>query len=388
MFKPKYQKEGKLLIKGVNRFLNYRRDRLEESVVKDIVERRDAFQGALKSKNQEKAEKLAKELTKVCEAAAPKYRSSSLAENIEVIFVAIAIALGIRAYIAQPFKIPTGSMQPTLNGIIAHSDPSMDVPNPVTRLFDATMRGRVWENDVAKESETVKSVGDKTILKFFPFTKITCDSGRSYWIFGPQDKAVEAFGVNRNYEKGDVVARGFVEMGDHVIVDKFSYHFFPPKRGEVFVFTTKDIPGIENSPTFNRKWGSQHYIKRLAGVPGDQMNITPAGELIINGEQGSERGLQRVMSKEDGYQGYEPTPLWTEGSYNPNSRYGYGIDKLERPTDGSPGIIVPDERYVALGDNSYHSSDSRYWGGVPKDNLVGRAFLVYWPFGPHWGGIR
>ena len=47
-----------------------------------------------------------------------------------------------------------------------------------------------------------------------------------------------------------------------------------------------------------------------------------------------------------------------------------------------------DEHYFALGDNSYFSFDSRYWGPVPEENLVGRGLWVYWPFNQHWGLIR
>jgi signal peptidase I len=48
---------------------------------------------------------------------------------------------------------------------------------------------------------------------------------------------------------------------------------------------------------------------------------------------------------------------------------------------------VPEKHYFALGDNSKHSSDSRDWGPVPEENIMGRAVFVYWPFAPHWGLI-
>ena len=51
-------------------------------------------------------------------------------------------------------------------------------------------------------------------------------------------------------------------------------------------------------------------------------------------------------------------------------------------------FTVPQDGYFALGDNSYNSYDSRYWGTVPEANLVGRGLLVYWPFNWHWGIIR
>jgi signal peptidase I len=49
---------------------------------------------------------------------------------------------------------------------------------------------------------------------------------------------------------------------------------------------------------------------------------------------------------------------------------------------------VPKDGYFAMGDNSYNSYDSRYWGPVPQENLVGRGLFVYWPFNRHWGLIR
>jgi signal peptidase I len=51
-------------------------------------------------------------------------------------------------------------------------------------------------------------------------------------------------------------------------------------------------------------------------------------------------------------------------------------------------VAVPAKAYFALGDNSYNSYDSRWWGQVPEENLVGRGLFVYWPFIPHWGLIR
>ena len=61
---------------------------------------------------------------------------------------------------------------------------------------------------------------------------------------------------------------------------------------------------------------------------------------------------------------------------------------LERLESMKAKLTVPPHGYFALGDNSYNSYDSRWWGPVPEENLVGRGLLVYWPFYPHWGLIR
>ena len=120
MFRKKYLKQAKLLKKGVKKFLHYKQDVLSEKAVDDIRTKLSGFEEAVATKNKEAIKKEAKMLTGACEKVMPPASCPGLRENLEVIFVAVIIAVGIRAYIAQPFRIPTGSMQPTLNGIIGY----------------------------------------------------------------------------------------------------------------------------------------------------------------------------------------------------------------------------------------------------------------------------
>jgi len=377
MFKAKYLKDGELLLKGVRRFINYRRDILPPGKLAGIEDLVRQFQSALEAKDEKKLTALAKDLTKACEGAGPDYRSSAVAENIEVFFVAIAIALGIRAYIAQPFKIPTGSMQPTLNGIIAQSSMEPE-PNPIVNLIEWVRLGRSWVNVVAKEDDEIVGVKTYTVLKFFTRTRLI-GKKHSYDIPGPESRVLEDFGINQwlrrqpyfdsgrttvavaptIIKKGQILARGFIDSGDQVIVDKFSYHFCPPRRGEVFVFTTKNIRGIHLD---DPRMGSIHYIKRLVGLPGDRIDVKEP-ELWINNQKATEFGIKRVMSVENGYRGYQEQGRWAHWDLRARE-------------------------YMAMGDNSYNSYDSRGWGPVPEPNLVGRALMVYWPFNSHWGVIR
>jgi signal peptidase I len=375
MFKPKYIKDAELLLKGVRRFVHYRRDLLPAAKLESIEDLIRQFSDALVAKDEKKISKIGRELTKTCEGAGPDYRSSALAENIEVFFVAIAVALGIRAYIAQPFKIPTGSMQPTLNGIIAHStrDTNEKAPNPLVRMIEQVRLGRSWVNVVAKQDDVIVGVETYTVLKFFTRTRLVGKQS-NYDMPGPPRRVLEDFGilewlpaaermggrwmvqVPTPVRKGQVIARGYIDSGDQVIVDKFSYHFLPPRRGEVFVFTTKGIRGISME---DPRMGSIHYIKRLVGLPGDSI-VVREPSLLVNGEPAKEFGPKRVMSLENGYRGYQ------------------GVSS----TDLRAG------QYMAMGDNSFNSYDSRGWGPVPEPNLVGRALVVYWPFNRHWGWIR
>ena len=92
-------------------------------------------------------------------------------------------------------------------------------------------------------------------------------------------------------KKGTVVVEGMVDSGDLVLVDKFSYHFRKPKRGEVFVFDTLGIKGIKDRS--GPQGGGSHYIKRLVGVPGDSLSINEP-DLLVEGKVTQEPGIRRV----------------------------------------------------------------------------------------------
>ena len=136
MFGRKYLKQAKLLKKGVKKFLRYKQDVLPQAAIDGVRTRLSGFEEAIATRNKESIKKDAKALTDACEKVMPSSSYPGLRENIEVIFVAVIIAVGIRAYFVQPFRIPTGSMQPTLNGIIGFpQDDKFEVPGFLGRAF-------------------------------------------------------------------------------------------------------------------------------------------------------------------------------------------------------------------------------------------------------------
>ena len=126
-------------------------------------------------------------------------------------------------------------------------------------------------------------------------------------------------------------------VGDRIFVDKISYRFHPPERGDIIVF---------KYPLDKKK----DFVKRLAGLPDETLEIRD-GRLLING---------KVI---------EDPPFSNYYYYN-RQDWDYG-----KPAP----IHVPGSAYFVLGDNSSQSSDSRNWGFVPKKNLVGKAFFIWWP---------
>jgi signal peptidase I len=366
-FQPRYVKEGQIILKNAHKLLHYKRDLLSESSVADFTALTDNLQQALHEHDEKAAKEIIQKLEAQWSLHLPPAKEAWWRENCEVFLVAIIIAIGVRTYFIQPFTIPTGSMQPTLYGIIG-TKTDEPAPNLLVRLLHAGLYGRSYVDVVAEADEAVRELVEHKWLFFFAVTDIYC-TNHTYRAPVPKEALMRYFHVDftRQYQKGEVIARGYVNTGDHVFVDKFTYHFCPPNRGDVFVFSTKDIRGLEAH--HNPAEGSQFYIKRLAGLPGDTLRIDPP-QLFVNGALPTRLGFQRVMSRQDGYDGYHSGP-------------SNGL--LNAPDNE---LHVPPKSYVALGDNSGNSLDSRYWGFVPERNIMGRALFVYWPFAGHWGLIR
>ena len=171
-------------------------------------------------------------------------------------------------------------------------------------------------------------------------------------------------------EKGDSILSFDITLGDALFVDRVSYHFRRPKPGDPFVFRTGAIPGIEGGPN---NFVDKYYIKRIGGAAGETLEITEDGTLLADGEPRTEvEAFERNARKEGEYGGYvypNSNPL-----NPPQLLTGPGVENL-----------VPDATYVALGDNSANSLDSRYWGFVPEDSVIGKAIFIYYPFTKRWG---
>lgn len=415
LFSPTWLKKADRFSKGVRKFVSYQRDLIPQDKLDEVTAAQAVHSAAMKAKDKAAATAAEENLLKLCQGALPHYDASPLKENVEVIIVAIIVALGIRAYFLQPFKIPTASMQPTLNGIIAtRLEGDQTSPNILTQAFQFAWNGRNYVDCVIPEDwGTVKLTGFRQYSKanFFTLTELRFDNGKTTTVYSParqlfrdlcwdptyrmlgqtlgaddtptnipggyasfgdrgfnQDMSARGQAYQPELKGGQVFARGYVESGDQLLVDKVSYHFRRPSRDEVFVFGTDGIAGIGKS---------QHYIKRLTAVPGDRLAVEPP-LLYINGEKATGTGTAKVMSAENGYRGY------TMPSMQP------GVANYVGAGDGhrSAEVTLGDKQYMAMGDNSADSFDSRNWGPVPERNLVGPALLVYWPFANHWGLIR
>ncbi len=130
---------------------------------------------------------------------------------------------------------------------------------------------------MARADDQVLRVEPRKFLFFFTFSRIV-GQHENYLVYAPWETLRDYWNVvpGRAVRKGDVIARGAVDTGDQVFVDKFSYNFVKPHRGDVFVFRTDSIEGVDPRagpsrfvrPSAQSDESAPFYIKRLAGLPG------------------------------------------------------------------------------------------------------------------------
>jgi len=386
---PTYSKS---MLKEMRKFL-YRNMRYEQDLLKsddqiDIFNVLAEVDVVIRSNDKGKIQKTAETTNKTIEKYFPRRPDASWRENIEVLLVAFVLAFAIRTYFLQPFQIPTASMQPTLFGIDVQSEniPKTEYPGVFTRIWEKFAYGKSYINIPAKNSGrleftshdgniSVRNIQIKPynflFLYWLQFSSVTVDNDQ-YWVWMPSDYIMKAF-MKRGaapYQPGESIVSACVQTGDFVFVDKIIYNFRKPARGDVFVFLTDNINDITMSQRMRGVMGAEYYIKRLSAVSGDLVQITNP-HLLVNGKIAHFNDMyDRIYSRQNGYSGYV---------HLPNSNI------LARDSDT---YLLPPQSYLALGDNSPNSEDSRSWGSVPAENVVGKALLVFYPFGSRCGLIK
>lgn len=400
---------------------HFRRDVLAAPEVAELQSQSAGLKGLLKERaGAEKLklgiERLEDVLRRTGGAIYPK---SALVENVEFFLVAAIVILGIRTYFIQPFKIPTNSMWPTYNGMTPEAFPKREdepgyVMNAVRFLafgaqpkrMDAAssgeilipvsgggprvaipyreVPGRSWLVFPTTLKEYALYVGERPVtIKvpldfdfewavrdcFFPNQTPSHEPGgvdlarelaRQKDAIAVDGGRVRFLRTGKRVENGDRVMAFDILTGDQLFVDRMSYHFVQPSVGSGFVFRTGNIEGIA------RVYGDQYYIKRLVGVPGDTLEIK-GHALHRNGAPitGSD-AFAKNAAQDGNYVGYRYEGLLAAGSR----------------------VSLKADEYFAMGDNSANSADGRYWGTVPGKDVIGRPFLVYYPFTKHWGPAR
>jgi signal peptidase I len=180
MFVAKYIEDGRALLKGARRVVNYERDRAKPEQIGQLEAKVTDLKVALKARSAAKVDEAEKNLIPLLNRVQPTRTMRGIRDNIELVVVAIVLALGIRAYYLQPFKIPTGSMQPTLNGVIGHR---METPPPniLVRAFQFVTLGRTYEEVICKAPrDQIVRIMPATVNRFWDGSIIQMASGERY----------------------------------------------------------------------------------------------------------------------------------------------------------------------------------------------------------------
>jgi signal peptidase I len=342
----KQLKHARELVAGTRKLLRMHRDILDPKRIQEITVAVDGLASVIDTKNVSALDAARERLEKQLDKTFPRPHHAGLHENAEVLLVALIVAMAVRTFFVQPFKIPTGSMQPTLYGVYPGRPPESQYQPPMPYINDLS----------SPPGRSPGVVAQLASLRENPLGEHPPQLERPSLIV--RLLGMTLFGVIFESD-------GYRIRGDHIFVDRFSYHFRPPQRGEVVVFATQFM----RERGFDPRGG--FYIKRAVARGGDHVEIVPP-YLRVNGEIPDLPAFQRMYAKKNGYGGYTLPDLFTARFIN----------------NRHPSNDVPPNSWLVFGDNSTSSLDSRFWGPVPRSAIVGRAVFVYWPFTKRLGLIE
>jgi signal peptidase I len=416
MKKDKIKETAKYLLGIAKRIENYRKDILSKEQLDILSKVRIEINDALALPRAEAYKSFDVIEQSLKSIGGDIYPMTSLTENAEVFLFAAILALAVRTFFFQPFRIPTNSMWPTYAGMtfelvegrknifeklkrwtfFGASNFNVQAPDagnlqiPIMTaedrvgpyggiLYYKVIDTRKFWLFPTKEREYTFVVGERHVtlrvpLEFnfddvvletlFPKAKSwkevlnhqpsRCFKRLKLRKDGHEDKA-HYFDTSIQKSIGEDIFNFDILSGDMLFVDRMSYHFSLPKVGDPFVFRTRNIEGL--------RYDDKYFIKRLVGLPGDVLQVEGT-TLYRNGDpiEGAE-AFERNRKQIDQYPGY--------------TNAGFLEDGYE--------VEIPANHYFAMGDNSPHSYDSRNWGFVPNREVVGKAIFILYPFTRRWG---
>jgi signal peptidase I len=379
-FLSKTVRQATAMRKHVQKLINHQRDILAPQAIEAVQTAMETCRKAVAEGADKPAlEKQMENLEKAANKWLKPYPSAAWRENVEVLLVALAVAMGIRTFFLQPFKIPTGSMQPTLFGVTSDNlinQPDFKIPTGLIRVRQ-WFEGISYIHLVAENDGPLQSVEPPFRILIFNIWQKVVVGGKTFIIWFPPDYGAPPAGTlearaglrrDQSFHKGEDIVKLRVSAGDHLFVDRITYNFRPPKRGEIIVFETK---GIDNLPQ------DQFYIKRMVARGGDRVQLADDRHLILNGNRldASTPHFENVYS-------FNPKEQPLDSHYSGHVNFPYLTPYFQGKPDG---VVVAPDHFMVMGDNTMNSYDSRAWGDFPANNVIGKSFFVYWPITDRFG---
>ena len=418
----KLRKQSKELISLAQKVIAYRKDLLPVQAQQQISQATDQLATAIREQGSsaEQIEAQHQALGRLLqEHGGMLYGKGFFGSLVEDLLVAVIVIIGIRSFFFQPFIIPTNSMYPTYSGMNSIVYAADEAPSAAMRLLNKVRLGSSHYAVKASQAGTVEipffshapnSLDNRIRSQQGGLVRYQIVAARKWFGLLPTQKRAYTLYIDGqavqlqvplDFNLDDVIRRRFfpdapnladalhnlhrsgalnlaqskpllrtdqtvaagqpvlafdITLGDALFVDRLSYHFKRPQVGDPFVFRTRNIPGIEGGV-------DKYYIKRIGGAGGESIEIKE-GAIYADGKLRDEvPAFVKNANKEGDYEGYLNLKLLAKGQE----------------------LHLPEDKFIALGDNSDNSLDSRSWGFVPDRSVIGKAIFIYYPFTPRWG---
>ena len=421
----KLRKQSKELISLAQKVIAYRQDLMPVHAQQQISQATDQLATVIREQGSSAAhiEAQQKALSQLLQKhGGMLYGKGFFGSLVEDLLVAVIVIIGIRSFFFQPFIIPTNSMYPTYSGMNSIVYAADEAPSAAMRLLNKVRLGSSHYAVKAPQAGTVDipffshaphSLDNRTRSQQGGLVRYQIVGARKWFGLLPTQKRAYTLYVDGqavqlqvplDFNLDDVIRRRFfpdapnladalhklhrsgalnlahakpllktdqtiaagepmlafdITLGDALFVDRLSYHFKRPQVGDPFVFRTRNIPGIEGGV-------DKYYIKRIGGSGGETIEIKE-GAIYADGKLRDEvPAFVKNANKEGDYEGYLNIQLLAKDQ------------KLH----------LPEDKFIALGDNSDNSLDSRSWGFVPDRSVIGKAIFIYYPFTSRWGAAE
>lgn len=356
-----------------------------------------------------------------------RYPNASYRDNAESFLGTFALVFAVKTFFLSPMQIPTGSAQPTYYGITCEDlrdHPEVAFPSGVTGWFRKVWNGESWYELIAEadcelailDARQLKATGPTLRIPMpgfdrnFAIPVRLADGQLKTYVIPWAPEEAKHLGLidpthyaprKTRFRKGEPIVRCVTRSGDRIVVERVAYNFRRPRLGEYFVFQSSGV-GLADGVT-----QGTHYIKRLVGGPNDRIRIGNDRHLYVNDRRidSKDPGFERVMgfdpgkpAKDSEYSGYvngvgfvgpQTTALlaarpdrfteedWRSRAEDIARSSAHGVGKYF-PDEATVHTIQP-RHYMGFGDNTMGSADSRAWGEVPEEKIIGKSCFVMWP---------
>ncbi len=349
----KLRKGIRSALKSGSWILKHRKKKIFPDAREKLSEAIDRLKEAAKTGDQKEQRNRLKKLNALLEGDLTPFRKTTVREWTESILFALVMVFIIRGFIVQPFKIPTGSMSPTLLG--------------VKKVCPTCGQEYRYDRKQCDDGTplVLEHIGDKILVNKFIYGAKTPDRIPFTSILLPylQLPAI------RQPRRGDIVVFHFP---DDVSTDYVKRLVGLPGetieiRDGKIIADGKDVSTPEMKKVYYTNGRPFEQRRILYGRPGQRF-VVPAKGMVINLDPGT-RMYWEDLIKLDGHE--------------------VEVDNGRILVDGVPrhSYTIEQNYYFVMGDNSSNSRDSRYWGFVPEKYMVGEVFFKYWP-PRRWGFAR